>query len=747
MRYLVATILFIGSLFIYLKTLCPTVFWQDSGNLISVGYILGIAHPPGYPLYALLGKLFTFLPFSSIAFRLNLMSAFFASLTVALVYFIGLTVCQSNNRPTIGFNQHIPAIVASLIFAFSHSFWSQAVIAETYTLNAFFIALMILILLHWREPPTSAHHHLPFTIHHSLNLFAFLYGLSLGNHHSMLMLLPPIFYIILVKGSSLSLIRNPMQWMLFAGFFFLGLSVYLYLPIRSLQNPPLDWGDPQTLKNFLAVLARKQYPQLRLGRSPELFLKQLASYGNSLVKQFTGHLAWLGVLGAGLLLRRDKRLFLFTLLIFLGGSLGFIVWANFPINEEFLLHLEVFYIPSFVIFSLWIGRGVRALAEIVTTATHRFKRGQVCLPLFSVLLLASPIIALKAHYYYVDRSKNRFAHHYATNIFESVDKGGIIFTKLDDDTFPLWYLQFVEGVRPDVIIINAGSLHLPGYLSRIKENYPDLIVPAGGGKMVDSIVSANIALRPIYCTRLNIVEQDSLFPNGLIFKVAGRRRELDESTLRYHDHLLRTYTEPQWQDKTVFKDIDTVITHARVHISLGDYFYDRGMLKRAASQFRKAIEVDPSLDLLHYLIGFCLYENGLLNEAASAYEEALRINPDYAEVHNALGVIYAEYGRDQEAMESFRKAISLGKGETKAKAYHNLGLAYSHKGWYNEAIVQHKKSLQIEPDCVEAHINLGVAYYGLGLRETAIRRFERALELDPDNEKAEYNLRKVRSQP
>ncbi|MEW6482047.1 MAG: DUF2723 domain-containing protein, partial [bacterium] len=140
--YAFGILVFFVSFGVYLHTLTPTVGFHDSGELISVAYTLGIAHPPGYPLYTLLGKVFiTLIPIGNIAFRMNMQSALFASLTCMLVYFITLKLTSSI----------IPSIVASLILAFSLTFWEQAVIAEKYTLNAFFASLIIFILLKWED--------------------------------------------------------------------------------------------------------------------------------------------------------------------------------------------------------------------------------------------------------------------------------------------------------------------------------------------------------------------------------------------------------------------------------------------------------------------------------------------------------------------------------------------------------------------------------------------------------------------
>ena len=146
---LIGVAIFLISITIYLCTLAPTVTADDSGELIAASYTLGIAHPPGYPLWTLLAKLFTFIPIRNIGYRVNLMSAFFASLTVTTIYFlVPLMLPSASSLRRIA---RVSALAASLTFAFSSTFWSQAVITEVYTLNAFFVAITILLLLLWNQ--------------------------------------------------------------------------------------------------------------------------------------------------------------------------------------------------------------------------------------------------------------------------------------------------------------------------------------------------------------------------------------------------------------------------------------------------------------------------------------------------------------------------------------------------------------------------------------------------------------------
>ncbi|MDI6752729.1 MAG: DUF2723 domain-containing protein, partial [bacterium] len=183
--YVFGLLVFFVSFGVYLVTLTPTIGFHDSGEFIAVAHTLGIAHPPGYPLYTLFGKLFiTLVPIGNIAFRMNMESSLFASLAVMMVYFITLKLI-TNHQSLI--TKIIPSIVASLILAFSATFWEQAVIAEKYTLNALFFTLLIFILLKWQESLKTKNY---------LYLFSFILGLSFCHHFQTIFLVPAsIFFL------------------------------------------------------------------------------------------------------------------------------------------------------------------------------------------------------------------------------------------------------------------------------------------------------------------------------------------------------------------------------------------------------------------------------------------------------------------------------------------------------------------------------------------------------------------------
>ena len=194
--------------------------------------VLGIGHPSGYPTYMMLTHLFTYLPFGDEAHLTNLASAVYGAVSVALFYAISLRLS----------GRVVAAAAGALAFAVSATFWSQAVITEVYTLNTVFIGLIFLILLVWRDTRGDRY----------LLLTAFVMGLSLTHHLTSGILLPGGFaFIFLTERRKLFETRLMLKGL---GLFLLGLTPYIYLPIRALMNAPLTEADPSTLGRFLLLV-------------------------------------------------------------------------------------------------------------------------------------------------------------------------------------------------------------------------------------------------------------------------------------------------------------------------------------------------------------------------------------------------------------------------------------------------------------------------------------------------------------
>ena len=444
--WLICAGLFAGSFLVYLHTLAPSVatIFDDSLEFQLVCYLPGIAHPTGYPLYTLLGKLFTYLPLGDVAYRVNLMSAFFASLTAPILY--------ATLRLLI--RHRVPALLGAAAFAVSPVFWSQAVIAEVYTLHAAFVAAVLCLLLAWsRSTETELAKRRgalrnPATL---LSLLALVCGLSLTHHRTILLLAPAaLVYVALVdrrvftKGRLLAKLA-----LLLAA----PLALYLYLPLRGLSMSSVDGVYNNTLTGFLSYIAAGSYG-IFLRENPLAQSRDLAFYALLLRAQFS----WAGIVltAVGLaysFTRRREALLLLLFAVTTGlFALGYLV----P-------DIEVFLIPLFLICALWVGMGFAGLWQSILVLLRASKKGQSSTlrrGLYSGLLLCGsllPIYLWQANRDQVDLSRRWEVHDYGVDMLsQPLEDDAVVVGLLGEKTL-LNYFQKTKGLRPDLATISADA--------------------------------------------------------------------------------------------------------------------------------------------------------------------------------------------------------------------------------------------------------------------------------------------------
>ena len=226
---LVASLMGILSIGFYTYYLTPSISAGDNGELTTAIFYLGVAHAPGYPLHSLLGKLATFIPLHSVAWRANLFSAICGGVTLFfcfLVYLKLICSCKINKSYA-----YLASIVATLVFMMSETLWSQATICEVYTISSIFHPLLILILLRWHdEVYTRRDSHFPYFGERYLLAYAFLFGVALCAHQTIIM--TELFVLVFVLY---------------------GLLVYVILP-RKLSKPMLFGGMVSLLSVILMLL-------------------------------------------------------------------------------------------------------------------------------------------------------------------------------------------------------------------------------------------------------------------------------------------------------------------------------------------------------------------------------------------------------------------------------------------------------------------------------------------------------------
>ena len=605
-----AVILFL-SFVIYFETLSPTVSFIDSGELAVVSQTLGIAHPTGYPLYTLLGKIFTLLPVKDTIFRVNLMSLLWVVFTNLLLFLIfGLLAeefLKSSARKIVYFvlKFFIP-LIATLIFAFTPVLWSQATTNEVYALHIFLMTLLLYLTLKWWKNPAGNER--------LFYLIIFLYGLSFGNHMSSVLLAIPLLMLFLIHYKTRLFAPPRIFAVLFL--FILGFSLYLYLPIRSAQNPLLDWGNPETWANFKKHISARQYQIWIFSETSQQISHRFASYLKLFYQQFSWYLIPFGFAGLIFMLKKSLKLAVFLALYFI---LDIFFGINYGITD-----IEPYFLPSFLIFAIWIGMGLVGILDFITKTAEKNNPTSVesIAVIFPLIFLIFPALNLTKNYNQQDRSQNYFAYDYCQNILKSVDKNGVILTDVWDFYSPWLYIRYIENSRPDVVFLDKELLRRSWYFDYIKREYPEIyknseseigsfleqlflfesgkpydpvVIEDRFQRLVNSFWLNNYDSHPVYAIlygREHHIRTDLLtVPEGLVFRM---RNKLD-----YYP-----YAFPEWElrgvrDSGIFKDRRTLFYLAQYPQMLrkrASYLTDFKQAAEAAQLFKKARELEQGLD-------------------------------------------------------------------------------------------------------------------------------------------------------
>jgi len=421
---------------VYVRSLLPGVAFGDWGEMQTVPHVLGIAHPTGYPTYILLAWLAELVPAGSVAFRANLLSAVFASATLATITLIGLRL---GARPVI-------AAGGALMLGAIGTVWAAATVAEVNPLHLLFAALLLHRALLWAERRRIR----------DLVLGGLLIGLALGNHLLTLFLVPPIALFVLWAGWHVIRAR---PWIVVPGLAaaVLGLAVYLYIPLAADQSPPLAYNHPTTLDTFLWLVEgtqfRTQFDFLSTS-GPSEFLASLPALWSLLAARATPIVPILGGWGLIVLARRRPA---FGLLCAAFLLTGVYIWANY-------LHLEHYLLVPWLVLGIGALVALEWLAVAASSWSGRigsFDGG----PVVGALVLVSVAGLAATNWSTADRSGDRSGQDYVDSVFASLPPNAAILSYWDAST-PLWHGQLVQGLRPDVLIVDDTNIVYEGWVTR-----------------------------------------------------------------------------------------------------------------------------------------------------------------------------------------------------------------------------------------------------------------------------------------
>lgn len=470
---------------IYLFTLAPSVIQIDSGELATVQYTLGIAHPTGYPLFTMLGFLFLQIPLGLRKItQANLLAAtwsvfaiyFFIKVLIVLLINIEEkknNVVSKKKQKTVAaikFNedQKIFSIIAAAFFlAFSKTFWMQSTSVEVYSLQTMLFALILFFSFKaFSSKEESSKTWL-------LVGLSFAFGFS--NHMTTLLAIPFAAILFFIKEklttSSIKIIFKTLVLSIPVL-----VLIYLYLPIRAAQNPIMNWGNPINFENFWRHFTGRQY-QVWLFASFEATKKQLGNFVSNFPSEFTIIGLFIGLIGFIFLYKIDKKIFLTTLATFLFAVL-------YSVNYD-IVDLDSYFLLAYMIFSIWILFGFLLL---FSKLEQLLKTKRMIIPIFTILIFV-PLASNKSE---VDQSDVYTFEDYTKTILNGAEKNSIILSyQWDYFISASYYFQNVEHFRKDVVVVDKELLRRSWYYNQLKRNHSDAIK-----KIDDEVNQFLIALQP-----------------------------------------------------------------------------------------------------------------------------------------------------------------------------------------------------------------------------------------------------------
>jgi Protein O-mannosyl-transferase TMEM260-like len=497
-------VVFVFVLVVFWKTAGSTLLsYGDAAELVTASYTLGIPHAPGYPLYMMIGKLFSLISWGDVAHRYSVLTCLLGSTTILFVFLILRELLDNS----------IVASVAAFSLAFSYHFWLYSLVPEISSLHALLVVLLLYMLISWRKQGVVTYRR--------IYMVAFVFGLAMAHHHTVLLLVPGmVAYLFMVpKEKSWSFAKIGTALLFFA----LGLLPYLYLPLAKLAQPEINGLSSNKLAPMIDFILRKEYGSFRLAAeytqySWSVLLGSLRFYFQCLWQSF--YLPGVVLALLGLVWFYKKRRFefwLFLLSFVFLGPLFYALTRMAPqsISEKALL--EKFLPASFLLVAIFLGGGFYVLVEwarnkIQTTEPGQKKQSAVILLIVSFIL---PAWMLSANVIQVDKSEFELSRNYAWDLFESFKPGAIVCLHGDNSLFSARYMQLVEGMRPDVSLFNSEEVN------------------------IREMIDANIGKRPIHVVGLpgqefvqNGLQGNPYFlqPHGLGFEVVAQlENELDDS--------------------------------------------------------------------------------------------------------------------------------------------------------------------------------------------------------------------------
>lgn len=583
---------------VYMATLAPSVTFFDSGEFLTATSSLGSAHSPGYPLFLMYAKAFTWIPLGNVAFRINMATSFSSSLAALGVYLLIIELLKkeqlADNQRFSAFAVKSAALAAAVAFSVTPRLWLQSNHDKPYPLLAFMTAIIFYLLLRWRDLYEAGDERPAYVY-----VCTFLAGLAMALHQSVVLLLPA--WITLIMLADWRMITRIKELVLATAFALIGFSVHLYLPLRATQNPLLNWGDAKTATQFVWHFLRKGYPEDPHVRDAALLWAQVKAF--NVPREFT----WLGavlVLFALFCLWKRQR---HIAVAYLVAVCTFLLYIAGVLNTlpDLIFLTEEFFTPLYLLTAVMVGVGLFNVLTYAIRTAHFVERFDFKVyALVTIMFFSLPVSLCAVNYYENDQHNNYIAYDYATNSLRSLPQNAVMFTWGDSGAFPLWYLQGVERMREDLDLPHTPHIVFDWYLDSMPRIFKDSNLRKFDIQSAAPETSLRIAIidlidqRPVYIdfsTRYSVTFNDFIpVQKGIVYRI----RRVSEPGGLPDISVWENYNNRGILEKISFLDLDTgkaILIYANSYLEAGEFLLSIGRIDQGRQMLNKAEMISPEL--------------------------------------------------------------------------------------------------------------------------------------------------------
>lgn len=576
--------------FLYLHNLSQSIYGGDVGDLVTAASLHGVAHPPGYPLFTFLGFFLTRLvPLFSPAWRIGLISGLSGAFGLGFFYVLLERLTK----------RKIASLLATTILGLSFFYWFYSEIAEVFALHGFFVILLFYLAVVFRQTRKFSYACLLF----------FVFGLSCTNHQTIIFLVPSLL-ILCWQPIKKVYQKNKSRFFLLFGFLCLGFIPYVYIPIAASTQPIINWDNVHNVQTFLRLLLRLDYGPFQAGLfdSPT-FLQRVVSvwvYLSYLTVQLTISVVVVCLFGFWYLFKNNKVFFFSVVSGFFLFGIFFLFYAGFPLTSSFVLGVyERFFIAPSIIFFISFVYGLVFFSEKLEKLFPKRPYAMLLQCVFFII----PFFLFIYNFPKTDLSHVFIGDTYAKDLLTPLPPHSVLVLSGDTPVFNTWYVHYVLGYRPDVLVYTiGGGIHIPGIDNQISSlNTSDTLT--------HMLISLN-STRPVFSTITFQPKKGTKIiwvPYGLSFSMQT------EKTLPTKDTFSQQTTQV-WNMLHLPTPKEEV-SKSEHNLTLSSFF----------DSYSNALIATGTFFYSHY------HDN---NNALFYYQRARMTSPSNSQVYEVLGIYY-----------------------------------------------------------------------------------------------------------